>query len=182
MGASVMLGLSAAGAVSGAMGAYSNARSQKAQLEYQAQVAANNARLAEMQAAQVLEVGAAAENAQQLKTAQMFADQRAALAANGVDLGSGSANEILATTKFMGERDVATIRDNALRQAWGYKVNAANSMADANAASASARSINPRSAALNSLLSGSTRVASSWYGLRRAGVDFPRGTDYRGDM
>jgi hypothetical protein len=56
-----------------------------------------------------------------LKTAALMADQKAVAAANGVDVGSGSPTEIMASSKYLGERDALTIRDNAARQAWAYR-------------------------------------------------------------
>ena len=45
-----------------------------------------------------------------LQTRRVKGAQRAALAANGVDIGVGSAAESLATTDIVGERDANTIR------------------------------------------------------------------------
>lgn len=169
IGASAV-GLQAAGGVASAMGAYSNARTQKAQLEAQAQAATSNAAVAATQARMALEMGEQQEAGQRMKTAALFSDQRAAMGANGVDMGSGSPSEILASTKFMGERDALTIRDNAIRQAWGYKVGANNALTQAASARAMAGSINPMVAAGSSLLTGAGNVAGSWYKMKREGV------------
>lgn len=52
--------------------------------------------------------------------------QRAALAANGIAIGEGSAAELQASTDIVKEIDVNQIRSNALNQAWGYRMQAAN--------------------------------------------------------
>ena len=102
-------------------------------------------------------------NNSELRSAQLFGTQRATLAANGVDLGSGSANEVLATTKYMGERDALTIQNNTANQVWGYKTQGQNYTSEAAADSATANAINPRMAAATSLLGGAGTVASNWY-------------------
>lgn len=164
-GATAGLGMAGqvGGAMLGAFGSYNQAKGQQGALDYEAQVARNNATLADYQAGLTLQNGQVQEENQRLKTAAMFGTQRAGLAANGVDLGSGSANEVLATTSMMGERDALTIRDNAARQAWAYRNQAASYGAEASAAQASADAINPFTSAAGSLLTGAGSVASSWY-------------------
>lgn len=165
-----------------AVGAYSQSQAQQDALSHQSQVAANNATIAEQQARLVLEQGATAEQNQRLKTAAIHGEQRAAMAANGIDLGEGTATELLTTTKYMGERDALTIRDNARRTAWGYQVGAQNYMDNSGALKASADSISPGMSAATSLLGSAASVAGSWYAMNKAGggaVDpnnFQRGT------
>lgn len=50
--------------------------------------------------------------------------QRAAYAAQGIDVASGSSVEVQADTAKQGELDALTIRTNAAREAWGYRVQA----------------------------------------------------------
>lgn len=145
------------------MGAYRQGVAQQGAINYEAQVAQNNAKIAEYQASQEKIIGEQQEQTQRLKTAQVFGDQRAAMAANGVDLGEGSPNEVLATTKFTGERDALTIRDNAARRAWAYQNNAAGYTSEAAADRAASGSINPLMAAGTSLLTSGSTVASNWY-------------------
>lgn len=57
--------------------------------------------------------------------------QKVALAANGVDLGEGSALEAQVTTGVMGEFDRDQITNNALMQAWGYRTQGTAQMAQA---------------------------------------------------
>jgi hypothetical protein len=160
--ATAAVGLGAAGTLMSTIGSINNAKAQKATLAYEAAVALNNQKIANYQADLAVQNGEVAEQTQRLKTAGMMGDQRAALAANGVDLGEGSATEILATTKFMGERDALTIRDNASRQAWAYKNQGANYAAEAAADKATGSAINPTMAGVSSLLTGAGQVASAW--------------------
>jgi hypothetical protein len=50
---------------------------------------------------------------------------RASMAAQGLDLGSGSAADVLKDTAAVSELDRLTIENNAKREAWGYHVEAA---------------------------------------------------------
>ena len=138
----------AAGAVLGAASSYGNAKAKKGALRQQAQVD-------EWQAEQALNAGADQEQSSRLQTAQVFGKQRANMAANGVDLGEGSATDVLASTKLIGEHDALTIKDNASRTAWGYRTNAA-------VATAQADNIDPWASATGSLLGSAGSVSASW--------------------
>lgn len=159
--AAVGVGLSAAGA-------YNQAESQKAVLGYESAVARNNQILAGYQADIAQQNAAINEQNTRLKTASLMGDQRAALAANGVDLGSGSASEILASSKFMGERDALMIRDEGARRAWAIREQGKGYAAEAAADSAMAGAINPSMSMATSLLSGAGSVGSAWYKNNRA--------------
>lgn len=161
-----------AGAASSVVGAYNQANGQKNAYAYQATVDQNNVTIANEQASQALTVGAQEEQNQELKTAQTFGSQRAAMASNGIDLSaSGSAQDVLATTKFMGQRDALTIHDNALRAAWGYSVQATNAQNSANFMKSAADNISPASAAFSSALGSGGQVASKWYDYNKSGQD-----------
>lgn len=51
-------------------------------------------------------------------------ENKVALASGGVDVQSGTALDILEGTRALSELDVATIRNNARREAWGHKTQA----------------------------------------------------------
>jgi hypothetical protein len=152
----------AAGAVANAYGSYRSSKAQQASLDYQSSVAENNAKTAQTQATFALNDGQTEAQTQDLKSAQMLGAQRAALAANNVDLGSGSANNILTTTKFMANRDHAQITDNAMRRAWGYEVQAADYSSNAKALSSMSDNISPGLAVGTSLLGSASQVSSAW--------------------
>lgn len=152
----------AAGAVVSAMGASNQAKSQQASLNYQASVAQNNAQIAQDQATVALNNGQVSAMDQDLKTASIFGAQRAQLGANNVDLGSGSANNILTTTQMMGARDHAQIVDNAMRSAWGYQVQAQDNTSNAAALKGMSDSISPGAAVGASLLGSAGRVGGAW--------------------
>lgn len=93
---------------------------------FQAQVAANNARLAAAQGANAVEQGQLNAMQRGLQAGQLLGEQKAALAGNGVNLGSGSAVDLQATTRYLNAGDVTNITNAAAREAWGYGVDAAN--------------------------------------------------------
>lgn len=184
----VMMG---AGMASSAIGASSAASGQKSQLQYQAAIGSINAAMAESDAS-LLELNASISDTQgqmaigmgqreeqklRLGSAQLKSRQRTALAANGVDMGVGSAARVLATTDYMTEVDAGEIRANAARAAFGYKVQAVNQKAGAMAArvqgsnytagsafaSASASGISPLASGVGSLLGSAGSVAPSVY-------------------
>lgn len=158
------------GAIQATIGAYNQASMQKSALDYYAQISSNNAKLADYQGRQAGVIGQTLEQNSELRTAGVYGAQRAGLAANGVDLGEGSANDILTTTKMMGTRDALTIRDNAARQQWGFAVEAQNYTAEAAAEKASAGMISPLRSSLGSAITGATAVAKSYYGFKKYGV------------
>lgn len=166
-------------AVAAAVSAYGVAQQAKAQkdtADYQSQVAEGNAKVSAIQSRMAIEDGAKAEQNQRLKNAALFGDQRASMAASGMDLGEGSANEILTSTKFMGERDALTIRDNAARRAWGFEVQGQNQGNNAGFYATAASNINPGMAGATSLLSS----AASMYGAK--GMSAPGGASAGGGV
>ena len=175
MGINTAMALQSAGAMASTVGAYKNAQAQKASLDYEAAVARNNQQLTEYQANIAQQDGAIQENNLQLKVAQTTGDQRAALAANGVDLGEGSANEILASTKFMGTRDVMQLRDNTARRVWALNNQAAGYGSEAAADLAAKDAINPFTTAASTALTSAGQVAGNWYKYNEA-INGPKKT------
>jgi len=87
-------------------------------LESQANI---NARFAELQAADVERRGEKAAREHQKKVRQLVGSQRAALAAQGVTVDVGTAQDIQTEAAEIGALDVMTIKNNAYRQAFGFK-------------------------------------------------------------
>ena len=161
--------LQAAGAASSAVGAYYAAANQRTLLDTQASIEEINARLAENAAQSTIEAGGRQEQASRLQTAKLKSSQRAALAANGVDIGTGSAAEAVASTDVLGEIDADTIHANAIRSAWGYRTQATSMRTDAMLRRGTADGINPVMSAATSLLGSAGTVAPSWYQFLKAG-------------
>lgn len=158
------------GSVSGAVGSYYSSKSQASSLKFQSDIAGINARIAELGAQQELFKGQQQVGALTMKAGQVKSSQRAAMAANGIDLGEGNAAEVQASTDIMKEIDANTLQANAVRSAWGYKTQAVNFQNDALMKRAGADSISPGMAAAGSLLGSAGTVASSWYSLNKAGA------------
>jgi hypothetical protein len=158
---------SIAGGVSSTLGSVTNAISTR-------RTANMNAALADQQSKDALARGQDAEFKARLRTAQLKGTQTATLAAHGVALDQGSALDILTSTDVMGEQDALTIRDNAAKESWGYKAQAANYKSQASAA-------NPWAAGGASLLGGAATVASRWYKYK-AGItgQFDNASEYAG--
>ena len=112
--------------------AASQARAQQSADLYNAQVAQNNAVLASEQRSVALEQGQAQVEQSELQQSQLVGRQKAALGANGVALASGSATDILASSKFLGAQDVNALQANAARAAWGYAVQQSDDLAQSN--------------------------------------------------
>lgn len=161
------MGMSALGALSGANAAKNSAQMSQVQLNFQADMARINAQLNESNAQATLLAGERQEQNIRLKTAQLKSTQRASMAANGIDLGSDTATNILTTTDVMGEIDAETAASNAVRAAWGYRTQGANATAEAMMKKASADSINPSMSFTTSLLGNAGQVAMNWYTAKK---------------
>ncbi len=94
--------------------------------ESQAELADYNAKVAELQAQDAVARGAIEENKFRQGVKLMIGSQRAGIAAGNIDVGFGSAVDVQADAAFLGEVDALQIRTNAAREAWGYKVQAAD--------------------------------------------------------
>lgn len=156
------------------MGQMQAAQAQADAANYQAQVDRNNAIMAQQNAQDARRRGDQAMEEQQRKTAQIEGRQRAAFAANGIELTSGSPVDVLADTATFGELDRQTIGNNAEREARGYEAQRVNFNASAGlnkmkADNASAAgSLGALSSLVNgagSALRGSSSVSSSWFKL-----------------
>lgn len=114
-------------------------------------------------------------------TTRKVADQRAAYAANGIDVGSKVVDRVTEATQTAGDMDVALMHYNAMREAFGE---------DASAALYSKAAKNAKKAAnLNiagTLLSGAQSVGSKWGAFKTSGAIGSKGggSDYSqlGDM
>ncbi len=217
----VILGTAAAGAGSSLISSYYGAKSQKSSLQFQSNIAHLNAGLAntnansieaignsnadailatgnfnstiaELGAQSALSAGQQQIAAQTLKAGQLKGMQRAAMAANGIDLGTGSAAEVQVSDDIIKNLDTDTLRANAARTAWGYRaqgmeaklnaqLQALNTRTQAKAQAinmrtgaigmetdallkrGSAAGISPIAAGFTSLLGSAGGVSDSWY-------------------
>lgn len=155
-----------AGAAVSAYSAYQGSQANKIAYGAQAQVNENNAQIARWQAEDALHRGARDASRMRISGNQLKGKQRAALAANGVDLGVGSALEILTDTDYFTEVDIGTIKDNAAREAWAIRNQAQNFTSEASLLRSRANMESPLLAAGTSLLTSATKAAGNWYRSR----------------
>ena len=148
------------------------------QAEFQKQQYDFNAVMADFQAEDTISRGETAATDHQVRTQGLIGSQRVAMAAQGIDIESGSAMEVQEDTASQSAMDVMTIRNNAWREAWGYKVQASDYrfkgqlakfsgefgvlQAQMDASAAEFTGQQQRSAGMNSLLTGGLDAAGSF--------------------
>jgi len=157
------VGMSAIGGVSGAVSSYYGAKSQAAQLAFEAEMGQLNARMADRAAEATLADGRRDVQRSRMQTAALKGRQRVAMAAGGIALDEGSALNLQTATDYIGEVDANTIEANAIAQAWGHRIEATNYRNSAARSRTAAGAISPGTAAATSLVGSATQVASMWY-------------------
>ena len=162
-----------------AAGARAQASAASAADNYQAQVARNNAIISERNAQAAEEAGRTLEQNQRQKTAQIISSTRAAQAANGLDTTSGTPADVQADEAKLGELDALTIKNNAARQAYGYRVEGMSDTANAGLLEQSAandivagniKADAARTQGISSILSGATSLSDKFLGWQRQGM------------
>lgn len=164
-------------AVSTTMGVVSSVqqgKAQQAQYNYQAEVARNNAKIAQANADQQRQEGIEEARLQRIKTLQAIGKQQTAMAANGIDISSGTALDIIEDTSAMGELDALTTRYNAETKAIAYEQQANNYTNQANLDILAGQNAY-RSGVTNAISTGvnglgnAASVAGKWYGANSIG-------------
>lgn len=110
----------------GAASAYVSYDTNKQAGKVQEAMAENNARLAADDAANAMAMGDRESEQQTWRTRAILGQQRAAVAAQGIDPTMGTPLELLGETAMFGEVDQQTIRLNAARNAWGFRAQETN--------------------------------------------------------
>ena len=98
---------------------------------YQGAVANNNAQVEQQNAEYARESGSEQATVASLKSAAEGAKVKTSLAANNVDVNSGSAVDVEASEREAGDLDAETVLSNANLQAYGYTVQSTNDKAQA---------------------------------------------------
>jgi hypothetical protein len=166
------------GGLMSAVGGFYSAKAQRANLQAQAAMAQTNARLSERSAQSALAQGQQQYGAITMQAGQLQGRQTAAQAANNLDLGSGSAAEVRASSKILSQIDANQALSNAVQSAWGYRTQGVNYQNQALMARANASTINPGATAAASLLGSAGQVASSWYQFKKTGASDPPQSDW----
>lgn len=145
----VSLAASVGGSLMSGMGAYNQASAA-------ADVAKNNARIAEYQAKDAEKRGEKDVLDMRRKADQFKGQQRVKLAANGLDISYGSAADQLDATDFFAQQNEAIIRSNARKEAWALRAQKGQYQAEA-------ASYSPWVPGSISLLTSAGQVAEKWY-------------------
>jgi len=154
--------ISLVGAGVSALGQYQQSKAAKSAAKYEAAVADSNAKVAEFKAQDAQDRAQVdAENIGRQQAA-MRGKQKAAIAANGIDLSSESAGSILNATDFYGLQDQKTAVDNGGREAWGYRTQSANYRTEAQMQRNKASSISPFGSMATSLLGSAGSLSERW--------------------
>ena len=85
-----------------------------------------NAAVSEQQALEAIARGQENEQRFRASVRGLIGSQRTGFASQNIDIGVGSALDVVADTAFLGELDAVQIRTNAAREAWGYQTQAEN--------------------------------------------------------
>lgn len=152
------------GTVLSTVGGLQQAGAEASAANYRAQVARNNAVIAERKAVDAIERGELSETQQRIKTSQLIGAQRASAAARGVEVDVGSVVDITTDTAAIGELDALTIRSNAEREALGFRTEGLAFESQAGFATAEARGFRAAApiGALGTLASGAGLVSAKW--------------------
>lgn len=114
------------------VGGMMGAQNAKQEGEFNSGMLTGNAALKKQTAQETIFAGDTSADWQRVRTGQAIGSQRAALAANGIDVNSGSAAQLQDDTAMLGEMDALTISNNAAREAYGYRIQAKQDLLNAN--------------------------------------------------
>lgn len=173
---------SIAGAAISTASAYYQAKTSKMQArsaamaaDFQASMAARNARMAEVDAQAERDAGRVALRASGMQYGQAAGQQRAGQAAAGVDMSSGNALEQRVSLRLAQRLDALTINENTARgvssrltQATNARNQAAMGRVTAGNMRATAGSIQPAASTFAALLDGAARASGPTYAWSRS--------------
>jgi hypothetical protein len=165
--AAVSLGSSVLGGVMKSKGASDAGDAASSQAEYQAQIAEQNAQLAEIRKIQIQEAANERIQAAQVETSQIVSSQRTQIAGAGVVVGQDTALDTEIDTIRAGTLDSIAIQRNANLDKWAAEIDAQSNRDQAALSRATAESAKRagRTNALSSLVGSAGTVASKWMTL-----------------
>lgn len=118
------IGASVLGGVVGAAGALESGAANSAAATYQAQVAANNEKIAQQNAIGAEAAGSTQVEQAGLQTKALVGAEKAAQAASNIDVNSGSALDVRSSAAALGQLNALTIRSQAEKKAFGFETEA----------------------------------------------------------
>jgi hypothetical protein len=143
-------------------GASKEAEAIEAQAAFNRWQSDQNAAIADISAEQSIFQGEEAVSQVRTEGDKILGAQRAGYAAQGVKVDTGSAADVATETRFNINKDIITLRNNAKKAAWGYKVEARNHRTAGKYGQQAAKN-----AANNTILTGGLKAFSQ--GLEGAG-------------
>jgi len=135
---------------------YTQSKAQRAESDFNASIFESNARLQALQAEDAIIRGDKEAVKAKQAAKRLIGSQRAAMGAQGIDLESGSALDIQQETASLGAETALNIKNNAWREAWGYRAQESDLRSRANYAR-----ITGRNTSKNTLLTGGLTVAKN---------------------
>ena len=126
MGMAVSMGLSLLGGMASANAQYNEGMANADAYTYQAQVAKNNAIIANQNTNWATEFGDVSATAESMKSAGEIGALKARQGASGVDVNTGSNADVRAGAERLAEVNALTVKSNAAREAYGYTVQKSN--------------------------------------------------------
>lgn len=161
-GAGAAASMSAISALASIGSAYAQSQAMRAQASFNDKMAAINARFSQLRGDDAIARAEKDVKRRRLEAKKTIGAQRASFGAQGIALDSGTALEAQEETAAFSASDVLTLRNNAWREAWGYKVEAMTGQAHA-----SIESSGTRFAAGQTLLTGGITAARDIAGSAR---------------
>ena len=150
-----------------AYGAYQQAQAQKAQYEYQAQVARNNAVIAGQNERDIVQRGEVAREIQRTRVQQAVGSARAKLGGTGLlvdDTQGSTAATLQEDLRVAGAMDIMTMKSNIDRQARQARIQGINFEAQAGLYDLGASSINPMLSAVTAGLGNAPSLYNAFGG------------------
>lgn len=133
---------------------------------YAAQVAQQNAAIEQQNASRAIAAGQQAAQSESMKGAAQLGEIKAAQAASGIDVNTGSAVDVQAGQREVNELDTENVLNNAQLQAYGYRVQATSDLDQAalDKAQAEEAPIGAALSAVGGFLGNSSGISNKWLG------------------
>lgn len=160
--ATIALTIMAVGTAVSTVSSFQQQKAANKAAEFQAAVATNNQIAANQYAEDAKRRAAQQASDHRKRISAVKADQTAAMAAAGFDVGQGSALDILGDTAAAGELDILRIKDAGEREAAKFRQQGSNFGAEAQLYANSTSS--PFLAAGSSLLAGASKFSTAYAG------------------
>lgn len=166
------MAMTAAGAAVNAFGQYEGGQAQAAYYNYKAGVAQVNQKIAQQNADYARYAGEVQAQGAGMKTRADVGAATAIKGASGLDVRTGSAARTIQSISDIGHENIAIIRSNAAKKAYGYEVQAMQEGAEAqlDVFGGKQAKVAGTIGAIGSLLGGAGSVSSKWLQGQQSGV------------